>query len=88
MAETLNGLDIVSATEEEFFQGAPILLYMWLLKRFRFILTNQIPPGIMHDSSLFFCCPITYAFTDLLLDGSGFFWRALGILGGVCRGGG
>lgn len=28
LAETLNGLDIVSVIEGEFFQGAPILLYM------------------------------------------------------------
>lgn len=38
--EILNGLDIVSTVVGEFFRGAPILLYMWLLERFWFISTN------------------------------------------------
>lgn len=63
MAETLNGMDMVSAVEGEFFRGAPIFLYMWLLERFWFVLTNQIPLDVMHDMGLFFWCPITYAFT-------------------------
>ena len=31
LADTLNGLDMVSADQGESFQGAPFLLYMWLL---------------------------------------------------------
>ena len=42
LVETLNGLDIVFADQGEFFQGAPNLLYMWLLGRHRFVSANQI----------------------------------------------
>ena len=42
LAATLNGLDVVSADRGEFFLGAPILLYMWLLERHRFVSANQI----------------------------------------------
>lgn len=40
LAETLNGLGMVSANEGEFFRGAPILLYMWLLERLRFVMDS------------------------------------------------
>lgn len=62
LAETLNGEDAVAAVGG-FFQGAPILLYMWPFERFRFFSGNQIPPGVMQDLGQFFQHPITYAFT-------------------------
>ena len=54
LAETLNGLDMDFVDRGEFFWGAPILLYMWLLERHRFISANQIRMGVLHSPSLFF----------------------------------
>lgn len=39
LAETLNGLDTIVA-RGEFFQGAPIILYNWLLEPFKFVSAN------------------------------------------------
>lgn len=87
LAETMNGLDMVTA-RGRFFWVAPILFYMWLLERFRFISANQILPGIMHDPGQFFRRPSLMLSLGRLLGGPVFFRRVLGILGGACPIGG
>ena len=47
LAETLNGLDALHADRRVFLRGSPLLLYMWLLERFRLVgpfLPHQLGP--------------------------------------------
>ena len=63
-AETLNGLDAVAAGGE-FFRGAPIIVYMWLLERHQFVRGGQTRIGILHTPGLFFRHSIPYSFTRI-----------------------
>ena len=64
LAETLNGLDAVSVGGE-FFRGAPIIVYMWLLERHRFVSGAHTRIGILYTPGLFFRCSIPYSFTRI-----------------------
>lgn len=42
----------------EIFLWSPILLYMWLLERFRFVFATRILVGVMHSPAHFFRRPL------------------------------